>query len=68
MPNLPALIYPTEYVRIQLAIILQELINEYDLTAFTHHGWIYFEMTKGVYGLKQDKHGYYQYNTTPGLW
>ena len=70
-----------EYVRIQLAIIPQEFIDEYDLTAFTHHGWVYFEITKGVYGLKQagklandlltqrlDKHGYYQCNTTPGLW
>ena len=70
-----------EYVRIQLAVIPEEVINEYNLTALAHNGWVYFEITKGVYGLKQAgrlandlltqrlaKHGYYQCATTPGLW
>ena len=41
-----------EYVLIKLTDILQEFINEYNLTAYAHDGWIYFEITKGVYGLK----------------
>jgi hypothetical protein len=70
-----------EYVRIQLAVIPEEFILEYNLTAFVHNGWVYFEIKKGVYGLKQarklandlltkrlDTHGYYQCETTPGLW
>jgi hypothetical protein len=42
-----------EYVRIKLADIPQEFIDEYNLAAYAHNGWIYFEITKGVYGLKQ---------------
>ncbi len=70
-----------EYVRIQLAVIPEEFILEYNLAAFAHNGWVYFEIKKGVYGLKQagklandllterlDTHGYYQCETTPGLW
>lgn len=70
-----------EYVRIQLAVIPDEVINEYNLTTLAHNGWVYFEITKGVYGLKQAgklandlltqrlaRHGYYQCATTPGLW
>ena len=44
-----------EYVRIKLADIPQEFVDEYDLTRFTHCGWIYFEINKGVYGLKQSE-------------
>jgi hypothetical protein len=70
-----------EYVRIKLADITQDFIDEYQLEKYAHNGWVYFEITKGVYGLKQagklandllDKrlsaHGYYQCPTTPGLW
>ena len=70
-----------EYVRIKIEDIPSEFIIEYNLHDFTHNGWIYFEITKGVYGLKQSgklandlltarlhKHGYYQCTTTPGLW
>jgi hypothetical protein len=70
-----------EYVRIRLADITQDFIDEYQLEKYAHNGWVYFEITKGVYGLKQagklannllDKrlsvHGYYQCPTTPGLW
>ncbi len=42
-----------EYVRIKLADIPQEFIDEYDLTRYAKDGWVYFEITKGVYGLKQ---------------
>ena len=70
-----------EYVRIKFADIPAEFTDEYNLTTFVHHGWVYFEISKGVYGLKQagklandllterlDNHGYYQCATTPGLW
>jgi hypothetical protein len=70
-----------EFVRIKLADIPQEFIDEYALTTYAKDGWVYFECTKGVYGLKQSgklandllterlaAHGYYQCLTTPGLW
>jgi hypothetical protein len=70
-----------EFVRIKLADIPEEFILEYNLTAYVHNGWVYFEINKGVYGLKQAGklandllterllvHGYYQCATTPGLW
>jgi hypothetical protein len=70
-----------EYIRIKLSVIPQEFIDEYGLLQFSHNGWIYFEVSKGIYGLKQagklaidllakrlHVHGYYQCATTPGLW
>ena len=48
---------------------------------FFHNGWVYFEVSKGMYGLKQsgklandllqerlEAHGYYECLTTPGQW
>jgi hypothetical protein len=70
-----------EHVRIKLTDIPQEFIDEYGLEDYAHNGWVYFEITKGVYGLKQagklandllttrlEAHGYHQCETTPGLW
>ena len=70
-----------EYVRIQYSIIPNEFILEYNLATYVHNGWVYFEISKGVYGLKQSgklandllterlsAHDYYQCATTPGLW
>ena len=58
-----------------------EFTNEYNLTQFAHNGWVYFEITKGVYSLKQASKlandlltewlhtfGYFQSDITPGLW
>ena len=42
-----------EYVQIKIDVIPQEFIDEYDLMCFAHNGWIYFEISKGIYGLKQ---------------
>jgi hypothetical protein len=70
-----------EYCRIKLQDIPTEFIDKYNLTTFTHHDWVYFEIRKGVYGLHQSgmlannllttrltTKGYYQCATTPGLW
>jgi hypothetical protein len=42
-----------EYVRIHISQIPNEFIEEYNLHQYVHDGWVYFEITKGVYGLKQ---------------
>ena len=70
-----------EYVKIKLGDIPQEFVKEYNLTTFTHHGWVYFKINKDIYGLKQagklaedlltkrlSSHGYHQCLITPGLW
>ena len=49
--------------------------------AFTHNGWVYFEIVRGCYGLPKirklsndllhkriNKEGYFEAATTPGLW
>ncbi len=70
-----------EYARIHISVMPQEIVDEYNLNQYTHNGWVYFELTKGMYGLKQagklandllssrlNNHGYYECATTPGLW
>ena len=42
-----------EYARIQLSVIPQEIIDEYNLEAYAHNRWVYYELSKGMYGLKQ---------------
>jgi hypothetical protein len=42
-----------EYVRIKIDVIPQEFIDEYNLMTYVHNGWVYFEITNGIYGLKQ---------------
>ena len=42
-----------EYVRIKISNILQEFIDEYELTRHTCNGWVYFEIFRGCYGLPQ---------------
>jgi hypothetical protein len=49
-PTLPAL---TSATCIKLLDIPQEFFDEYNLTNYAHKGSIYFEIAKGVYGLKQ---------------
>ena len=42
-----------EYARIHLSVIPQEVIDKYNLTPYAYNGYIYFELGKGMYGLKQ---------------
>ena len=71
----------TEYVKIKLTNIPQELIDKYNLHYYVHKGWVYFKIRNGIYGLPQSgslsnnlletrllKHDYYQFPQTPGLW
>ena len=68
-------------MRVKLTDIPQEFVDEYNLLAAQHNGWVYFEVIRGCYGLKQtgkfdndlfrthlEKAGYYEAATTPGLW
>ena len=78
---LKTLLDRTDYVHICIDQISQEFINEYNLEQYIHNSWVYFEITKGIYGFKQagklannllteqlSAHRYYQCATTPGLW
>ena len=71
-----------EYVRIKLADIPQEIIDEYNLTAIASpDGSVFIQANKGMYGLPQagllanellekrlNEHGYHQSKLVPGLW
>ena len=70
----------SEYVKININDIPTEFIDEYNLKAVTHNGWVYFEIVGGCYGLPQsgklsnnllctfhNNSGYYEATTTPGL-
>ena len=70
-----------KYVQIQYTVIPEEFILEYNLAAYVHNGWVYFEIMKEVYRLKQSGKianelltkclgglDNYQCAMTPGLW
>ena len=71
-----------EYMRIKISDIPDEIIDEYNLhELMDDDGYIYCEITKGMYGLLQagliaqellaerlEKHGYHQSKIVPGLW
>ena len=70
-----------EYVRLKLEDIPKEFIEEYHLLDNERHGWVYFEIVRGCYGLPQsvklandllrtilEDAQYYETATTPGLW
>ena len=71
----------TEYVKIKISDIPEEIINEYKLPdKVTPHGYVYIMATKGMYGLPQaglvsnelmekrlNEHGYQQSKLVPGL-
>ena len=70
-----------EYMKLRLAIIPDEIIEQYNLLHIAVDGWVYCEIKKGMYGLphagkianeRLTKHlapfGYTPSQTTPGLW
>jgi hypothetical protein len=70
-----------EYIRMLLSRFPEEIINKYNLRAMTVDGWVYIEIIKWMYGLKQaglltnqllQKRlaplGYYTARNTAGLW
>ena len=70
-----------ECTRIQLSDIPQDIIDEYNLEATHHDGWVYIDIQKGIPWLKQagkidndhlcthmEKYGYSPVRRTPNLW
>jgi hypothetical protein len=70
-----------EYIKMLLSCFPEEIIQKYNLTALAVDGWVYIEIRKGMYGLKQAgllenqllqarlaPFGYYPARHTPGLW
>ena len=69
------------YMRIALKDIPPEIIIEYNLLSIAHNGYVFVEISKGMYGLKEAgiiafkrlvanlaPHGYHPVRFTPGLW
>ena len=40
-----------EYMKLQLDVILEEIIQQYKLRTLANKGFVYMEIQKGVYGL-----------------
>jgi hypothetical protein len=70
-----------EYMKMLLSRFPDEIIHKYNLNALAVDGWVYIEIRKGMYGLKQaglladqllqtrlNPFGYYPAWHTPGLW
>ena len=71
-----------EYMRLKKDIIPQEILDQDDLPDIvSEDGWIYIEITKGMYGIPQASilankkmtshlasYGYVPTKRTPGLW
>jgi hypothetical protein len=70
-----------EYMRLQISILPLDIIEKYNLTRLAVNGWVYLEIRKGMYGLKQaglsanqllqkrlKPFDYYLARHTPGLW
>ena len=69
-------------MKLHLHVIPQEIIDEYSLHDLVDKdGWVYLNIVKGIYGLKQagtianmeltkylDKFGYYPIQHTSRLW
>jgi hypothetical protein len=70
-----------EYIKMLLSRFPEEIVQKYNLNALAVDGWIYIEIRKGMYGLKQAgllanqllqtrlaPFGYYPARHTPVLW
>jgi hypothetical protein len=68
-------------MRILLSRFPEEIVSKYNLTALAVNSWVYIEIRKGMYGLKQTglldnqllqdrlaPFGYYPACHTPGMW
>jgi hypothetical protein len=42
-----------EYMRMLLSRFPEEIVHKYNLAALAVDGWVYIEIRKGMYGLKQ---------------
>jgi hypothetical protein len=42
-----------EYMKMLLSRFPEEIVQKYDLKALSVDGWVYIEIRKGIYGLKQ---------------
>ena len=72
----------SEYMMINIRLILPEIIAHYNLNDLVDKkGWIYMKLFRGIYGLPQAvilannllaqclrDHGYDEVKKTPGLW
>jgi hypothetical protein len=74
-------IFVSYLMRMLLSIFPEEIINKYNLREIDVDVWLYIEIRKGIYGLKQasllanqllekrlEPFGYYPAHHTPGLW
>jgi hypothetical protein len=70
-----------EYVRIPVSMVVDKIMDENNLHAMVHNGYLYVEVRKGMYGLPQAgllanvllekrlaKHGYSPVPHTHGIW
>jgi hypothetical protein len=70
-----------EYMKMLLSRFPEEIVNKYNIDALAIDGWVYLEIRKGIYELKQvglladqllqtrlAPFGYYPARRTPGLW
>jgi hypothetical protein len=70
-----------EYIKMMLSRFPEGIIQKYNLNALAVNGWVYIEIRKSMYGLKQvgllanqllqtrlALFGYYPAHHTPGLW
>jgi hypothetical protein len=70
-----------EYMLMLLSKFPEDIVNNYNLKALAVDGWVYIEIRKGMYGLKQagllanqlqqrrlSPFGYYPDHHKPGLW
>jgi hypothetical protein len=70
-----------EYTKMPLSRFPEEIVQKYNLNTLAVDGWVYIEIRKGMYGLKQAgllanqllqtrlaPFGYYPARHTPGLW
>jgi hypothetical protein len=70
-----------EYMRLPISIITDEIIEKYGLKKLAVDSWVYLEIRKGMYGLKQagilviqmlqkrlKPFGYHPARHTPGIW